>query len=446
MAAQVVEWRNVTFYSDRTARVSFSVTLIADGRIQIGYGDGVGGDNPLTRGSSATVGVESLNRNPAGQYSFNQPVLKAGLGLEYSLPAAGTIAGTVTDKNDGKPIDGAIVTLRGPAGERVITTDAKGRWKAQALLGENTVQVEAPNYVTASHPVTIAEKDQAEVVDTALTTGIATVTGGDLDWLLDKGQKATADVTVTNSGSAPLDVRISEQKRTSDGGHEAGDLPWLTLTGAAATGTVRLAAGTSTTVTVTADNAGIKPGVLIGDVLVATNAGKGETQLEPVRLATSAYWAGVDAGGTGHVDAGGFVWSPDQALGSLPWGYVGGKVRDTKADIAGTEDDALFRTQRTGKTFSYVFKNAPAGTYRIGLDFAEIKKVDAGERAFDVLADGKIALYDHDVQAKVGALTADTNMVTVEHTGGDLTIVFTCEKGEDDPILNALKVQEDPRL
>jgi subtilisin family serine protease len=446
VAAQVVEWRNVAFYSDQTARVSFSVTLIADGRIQIGYGDGVGGDNPLTRGSSATVGVESLNRNPAGQYSFNQPVLNVGLGLEYTLPAAGTIEGTVTDFNDRKPIEGAIVTLKGPAGERVITTDTKGRWKAQALVGENTVQVEAPNYVTASHPVTIAKKDQAEVMDTALTTGIATVTGGDLDWLLDKDQQATANVTVTNSGSAPLEVRISEQQRTSDGGHEAADLPWLTLTGAAATGTVRLAAGTSTTVKVTADNAGVKPGVLVGDLLVASNAGKGETQLKPVRLATSAYWKGVDAGGSGHVDASGFFWSPDQALGSRPWGYVGGKANTTRADIAGTEDDALFRTQRTGKTFSYVFKNAPAGTYRIGLDFAEIEKVKAGKRSFDVLANGTVVLYDHDVQAKVGALTADLNMVTVEHTGGDLTIVFNREKGEGDPILNALKVQEDPRL
>ncbi|MEV0217444.1 S8 family serine peptidase [Micromonospora sp. NPDC050695] len=446
LAAQVIEWRNVTFSSDRTARVSFSVTLIADGRIQIGYGDGVGGDNPLTKGSSATVGVESLTRNPASQYSFDQPVLKAGLGLEYTLPAAGTIEGTVTDKNDGKPIEGAIVTLKGPAGERVITTDVKGRWKAQALVGENTVQVGAPNYVTASHPVIIAKKDQAEVVDTALTTGIASVTGADLDWLLDKGQKATADVTVTNTGSAPMQVRVSEQKRTSDGGHEAGDLPWLTLTGAAATGTVTLAAGKATTVTVTADSAGSKPGVLVGDVLVTSTTGKAETQLKSVRLATSAYTKGVDAGGSGYVDADGFFWSPDQSVGSRQWGYVGGKVRTTKADIAGTEDDALFRTQRTGETFSYVFKNAPAGTYRIGLDFAEIEKIKAGKRAFDVLADGRIALYDHDVQAKVGALTADLNTVTVEHAGGDLKIELLRDKGESDPILNALKVQEDPRL
>ncbi|MEU4679112.1 S8 family serine peptidase [Micromonospora sp. NPDC023737] len=446
LAAEVIEWRNATFYSDQTARVSFSVTLIADGRIQIGYGDGIGGDNPVTRGSSATVGVESLTRNPASQYSFNQPVLTAGLGLEYTLPAAGTIEGTVTDANDGKPMAGAIITLKGPNGDRVITADEKGRWKAQALVGENTVEVGAPNYVTASHPVTIAKKDQAEVVDTALTTGVATVTGGDLDWLVGPDQKATADVTVTNSGSAPLEVRLSEQKRTSDGGHEAADLPWLTLTGAAATGTVTLAAGESTTVTATADNADVEPGVLVGDVLVASNAGKGETQLKPVRLATSAYWTGVDAGGSGHVGADGFVWSPDQELGSAPWGYVGGTARATKADIAGTEDDELFRTQRTGKTFSYVFKNAPAGTYRVGLDFAEIENVKVGKRTFDVLADGEVVLYDHDVQAKAGALTADVNAVTVEHAGGDLKIEFRGETGERDPILNALKVQEDPRL
>ncbi len=93
-----------------------------------------------------------------------------------------------------------------------------------------------------------------------------------------------------------------------------------------------------------------------------------------------------------------------------------------------------------------MFKDAPAGTYRIGLDFAEIEKTKVGDRAFDVLANGKVVLHDHDVQAKVGRLTADPNLVTVEHTGGDLTVAFTREKGEDDPILNALKVQEDPRL
>ncbi|MCL1871095.1 MAG: malectin domain-containing carbohydrate-binding protein [Promicromonosporaceae bacterium] len=445
LAAQVIEYRNATFYSDRTARVSFSVTLIADGRIQIGYGDGVGGDNPLTRGSSATVGVESLNHNPASQYSFDQPVLTAGLGLEYSIPASGTIEGTATDANDGAPIAGAVVTLHGTSGDRTISADAQGRWKAQALLGDTTVEVAAPNYVTSAHTVTLDHKDQAEVLDTALTTGVATVTSK-LDWFLGRDQKAKADVTVKNTGSAPLTVRLSEQARTADGGHQAADLPWLTLSGKAADGSVVLAVGESTTVTATASTAGVDPGVLAGDVLVASDAGKNATQYEPARLATSAYWLGVDVGGAGLTGADGFVWSADQALGSGAWGYTGGTVRTSTAAIGGTDDDSLFQTQRTGKTFTYTFKDAPAGTYRIGLDFAETDQVKAGARTFDVLVDGKAALYAHDVVGTVGGLTADTQEVTVVHSGGDLTVQLQGAIAQRDPILSALKVQEDPRL
>jgi hypothetical protein len=447
LAARVIEWRNVPFYSDRTARVSFSVTLIADGRIQIGYGDGIGGDNPLTRGSSATVGVESLKRNPASQYSFNEPVLTAGLGLQYTLPASGTIEGTVTDANDHKPIAGAIVTLTSETGQRVITTDDWGRWKAQALVGDTTVAVSSPNYVTDSHQVTITERGQAEVLDSALTTGIATVTG-DLEWFLGPDRTATKTVKVTNTGSAPLQVRLSEQQRTDDG-HEAADLPWLTLTGAAADGTVVVPVGDSTTVTATVDNTGVQPGVLDADVLVASNAAKGETAYRPVVLAISAYWQGVDAGGSGFSGVTGdadFDWAADRALGSGPWGYVGGSAEATKAPIAGTEDDALLQTQRTGRGFSYVFKNAPAGTYRIGLDFAEIGHARPGARAFDVLVDGEAVLYQHDVAATAGTATLDRQAVTVEHAGGDLTVEFKRLTTKRDPSINALRIQEDPRL
>jgi hypothetical protein len=93
-----------------------------------------------------------------------------------------------------------------------------------------------------------------------------------------------------------------------------------------------------------------------------------------------------------------------------------------------------------------VFKDVPAGTYRVGLEFAEIDKVKAGARAFDVLVNGDPVLHDHDVQATAGALTADVQEATVEHAGGDLTIEFSSEISERDPIINALKVREDPRL
>ncbi|WP_419702918.1 carboxypeptidase regulatory-like domain-containing protein [Promicromonospora sp. NFX87] len=440
--AQVIEYRDVTFQDAPEERISFSVTLVADGRIQIGYGPGVGGENPLTQGSSATVGVESLT-DAHQVYSYNQAVLGAGTGLEYVLPASGTLEGTVTDANDGKPVAGAVVVLTAPdGGTRTITTTKQGRWTAQALLGESTVEVRSPNYVAATRTVTLGEGGQAETLDTELTTGVAEVSGDELDWLLGPDQTATAEVKVTNTGSAPLRVSFAEQ----DG---AVDLPWLALSGATPDSPAALAVGESTMVTATVDTAATTPGKLTGDVLVSSDAGRDAEQLLPATLGVSAYWLGVDVGGKGLTGADGTVWSADQALDrrkpGATWGHVGGRVLSTRAGIAGTDDDTLFRTQRTGHTFSYLFEDAPAGTYQVGLGFAELDRVGAGARTFDVLVDGEVALYEHDVHEAVGRLTADTRTATVTHPGGDLTVELVGELGDGEPILSSLSVHEDPR-
>jgi subtilisin family serine protease len=445
LAAQIIEYRNVTFENAPDQRVSFSVTLVEDGRIQIGYGAGVGGENPLTKGSSATVGIEGLNGAPALVHSFNTPSLTAGMGLEYTLPATGTLEGVVTDTNDHKPIAGALVTLTAPdGGTRTVTANEKGLWKAQMLLGQHTVSVSAPNYVTDTDTVTFNQRGQAQTRDVGLKTGVATVSGDKLDWLLGPNQTAETRLVVTNTGSAPVTVSIAERARGKQGAAEAADLPWLVLTGDATGAPIELAVGESTTVTATVGTAGTAPGLLVGDVLVSSNDGRKPAQLVPATLAASAYWVGVNAGGSAFTDAAGFAWSADKARSNSSWGYVGGTTKATTADIAGTKDDKLFRTQRTGKTFSYVFKDAPAGTYLIGLGFAEIDKVKAGKRQFDVLVNGEPVLYDHDVQAEVGRLTADTHTATVKHTGGDLTVKLVGNTGQSDPILSTLKVLEDP--
>jgi subtilisin family serine protease len=446
LAAQIIEYRNVTFEDAPDQRVSFSVTLVEDGRIQIGYGDGVGGDNPLTKGSSATVGIEGMNGVPALVHSFNTPSLTAGMGLEYKLPVSGTLEGVVTDTNDHKPIAGALVTLTAPdGGTRTVTANAKGLWKAQMLLGEHTVNVSAPNYVAKTETVNFTQRGQAETRDVGLSTGVAKVSAEKLDWHLGPNQTAETKLVVTNTGSAPLTVSVAERVRGEQGAGEAADLPWLVLTGDATGAAIELAVGESTTVTATAGTAGTAPGLLVGDVLVSSNEGRKPAQLVPATLAASAYWVGVNAGGTAFTDAAGFAWSADQAQSHRSWGYVGGTTKATTADIAGTKDDKLFRTQRTGKTFSYVFKDAPAGTYIIGLGFAEIDKVKSGKREFDVLVDGQPVLYNHDVQAEVGRLAADTHTATVKHTGGDLTVKLVGNVGQPDPILSTLKVLEDPQ-
>ncbi|MBE1876668.1 S8 family serine peptidase [Myceligenerans pegani] len=447
--AQIIEYRDVTFHDEPSERVSFSVTLVADGRIQLGYGEGFGGENPRTHGASATVGVERLDGLRAQQYSFDQPVLTAGTGIEYVLPASGTIEGEVTDANDGEPIAGAIVTLTDDDGfSRTITTNAQGLWKAQALVGDHTVEVRTPDYETVRDTVTVAVRGDAEVIDTALATGVAEISGDDLEWFLGPDGSASSELTVTNTGSAPLEVELTEQGRDDEGGRVPADLPWLEMSGDAADGTVELGVGDSTTVTVSVDNAGIDPGVQVGDVLVSSTAGRSPEQYRRARMATSAYWLGVDVGGRGLVDSDGFVWSADRALrpGSGGWGYDGGVKRSTRAGIDGTEDDELFRTQRTGRTFSYVFEDAPEGGYRIALGFAELSRIGPGARTFDVLVNGEVVLYEYDARAEAGVLTADEHSATVEHPGGDLTVELIGETGKRHPILSSLAVLEDPRL
>ncbi|WP_211341545.1 S8 family serine peptidase [Myceligenerans xiligouense] len=448
--AAVIEYRDVTFNDERTERISFSVTLVEDGRIQIGYGDGVGGENPRTQGASATVGIENLGGSRFSQHSFNQPVLSAGSDLEYALLAAGTIEGEVTDANDGEPVAGAVVTLTSPDGStRTITADGHGRWKAKAVTGEHTVDIWSPNYTVTSDSVTISENGQAEVLDAALPTGIAEVSGDELEWFFGPEQSATAELTVTNTGTAPVEVELTERARDADGNHEPADLPWLSMSGEAAAGAVELGVGESTTATVSADNAGVDPGLLAGGVLVSSTAGRAPEQYERARMATSAYWLGVDVGGRGLDGGDGLTWSADQALrhgSDREWGYVGGGSRTTRADIENTDDDALFRTQRTGGTFSYVFEDVPAGGYQIDLGFAEIDHVAVGRRTFDVLVNGEVVLHDHDVRAEVGRLAADERNATIEHPGGDLTVELVGETGQRHPVLSALAVREDPRL
>ncbi|MBE1878818.1 carboxypeptidase regulatory-like domain-containing protein [Myceligenerans sp. TRM 65318] len=443
LEAIVVEYRNLTVWEERDVRFSYSITLIEDGRIQIGYGPGMGGEHPLTQGAGATVGIQSDDPSQAWLFSYDEPVISEGMALEYARRGQGMLEGTVTDANDGEPLAGAVVTLTDAEGTaRAVTTNKQGRWKAQMLLGEHTVEVTAPGYVADTRDVTFTEPEEERTLDAALATGIAEVEADGLDRLVAPGRTDSGEVTITNTGSAPMEVSVTTAG--ADGG-EAIDLPWLTLSGDA-TGGVALAPGESTTVTATLDAAASGPGRHTADLLITADAGRDPERRVPVRLGVSDYWRAVDAGGRGLTGSDGVTWAADRPLrGGADWGHTGGRTRSTRAGIAGTEDDRLYRTQRTGREFSYVFRDVPAGTYRIGLGFAEIEHVGPGRRTFDVVVDGEALLYEHDVREDAGWFAAAPRDVVVRHDGGDLEIEFVGEAGERGPILNALTVQDDPR-
>ena len=84
----------------------------------------------------------------------------------------GRIQGQVTDKETGKPVAGAKVTvaIAGDTTEPIITTtDAKGRWSALGLVGGQwNIDIEADGYATSRGTVSVSELRMAPPIKTAL--------------------------------------------------------------------------------------------------------------------------------------------------------------------------------------------------------------------------------------------------------------------------------------
>jgi len=109
------------------------------------------------------------------------------------------------------------------------------------------------------------------------------------------------------------------------------------------------------------------------------------------------------------------------------WGYVGGEsVERAKADVAGTENDAVYLTERYELSAYRI--QVPNGTYTVRLHFAEtFEKIDAaGQRAFTVSVEGKPVLVDFDPFAAAGdkAFTAIIKECKADVADGELTIEF----------------------
>ncbi|WP_375434994.1 malectin domain-containing carbohydrate-binding protein [uncultured Hymenobacter sp.] len=121
---------------------------------------------------------------------------------------------------------------------------------------------------------------------------------------------------------------------------------------------------------------------------------------------------------------------------------TGGAVYATTAPIAGTEDDALYQTERYG-SFTYTLP-VPNGTYTVTLHFAELYWNRAGQRVFNVAAEGTTVLNAYDIVQKVGPLTATTETFPVTVTDGVLSLAFAPGAGGvDQPKVSAIEVLRD---
>ncbi len=137
----------------------------------------------------------------------------------------------------------------------------------------------------------------------------------------------------------------------------------------------------------------------------------------------------VEAGGGVYTDSSSNIWQADRAYTSGSWGFYGPNYTDDRGTgyaINGTEDDRIYQTQRYSLSGYRV--DLGNGTYTVILHFAETYSgiTGSGQRVFDVLIEGQLALDNLDIYAEAGhstALVKRFNSIVVQD--GQLNIDFT---------------------
>jgi len=163
----------------------------------------------------------------------------------------------------------------------------------------------------------------------------------------------------------------------------------------------------------------------------------------------------VNAGGSEYNASDGTTYAadPTDALVGTSQTFSTSDWADSPPEIANTDEDPLYRTERYGTDFGYEIPVSANGTYEVTLQFAEIYQgtppdtdTDAdqtGQRVFDVTTEGQTVLDDYDIYAETGdSLTAIDETYTVEVTDGTLNVGFnaTGDDAADNAKISAIKV------
>ncbi|MQY12368.1 hypothetical protein SRB5_25010 [Streptomyces sp. RB5] len=432
----VVEWRNIKFGSATTQRVTFSAVIGEDGSYSFHYKD-IGTGN-YENGSAATIGAENATGTDAMLYAYNQPVVSDGMSLEFSTTKSAVVSGVVTDDNDGLPVAGATVGVsRDGTASGADVTDENGAYLAQVPVtaaGSYDVDVSAAHYGAGARTAALEPRGVSREGVTLKTGAIAPAGLSAYTLVIPADQQRTRTFTLANAGSA-ADWSVAEK----DG---AG---WLDAGPASG----RLAAGAEQQVTLTFDTTGAEPGsVLRGTLVVASESGRTPVREVPVTVAVPAYQAALDAGAEDvgdRVDGLGDTWTADQEYTAGSYGWVGnsGLQQTTKA-VAGTDEQALFQTSRTG-ALEYRFDGVADGVYQVELGFAELSGTKPGARVFDVMAEDAEQIPNVDVALEAGgSYRALTRSFTVEVTDGQLNLRLPAVTGKS--LVNLVRVSHRPDL
>jgi len=144
--------------------------------------------------------------------------------------------------------------------------------------------------------------------------------------------------------------------------------------------------------------------------------------------------ARINSGGPEVTTPDGTVWDADRL-------FTGGTGEGGPyTPVAGTDDDVLYQDERWGAS-SYAIPVPAAGVYTVRLHFAEMVFTggEAGLRRFGTnLEGGPVELTGYDINAAVGATTADVKAYAVQVDDGILDIEFLAEV--EQPLINAIEV------
>ncbi len=154
----IVEWSNLSILddsgNDQNASVTFEAVLYEGSNdIQFLYGDLSG---PLSNGSSATVGMQNLNRTSAVLTSFNQPTVKNKSVLTYRYQNGNyiTTSGTVDLTPPSKPVvtdEGALTSNRAQlAASWIEDIPASGIGSFQYAIGTTPGGTDVRPYTTTA--------------------------------------------------------------------------------------------------------------------------------------------------------------------------------------------------------------------------------------------------------------------------------------------------------
>jgi subtilisin family serine protease len=219
------------------------------------------------------------------------------------------------------------------------------------------------------------------------------------------------------------------------------DVPWLSENPASG----NVAVGGSQQIQVTVNTANLAPGhVYNATLFIQTNSGRVPTLRVPVSLIIPSYYQAANPGGGDYTSLDGDVWAADKAYAAGSWGYIGQSNTDsTRSAIGGTDDDPLYQNDRRG-SIEYRFDGLPNGTYQVELRFAELQNQKAGQRIFDVIAEGDFLYPALDVAGEVGKLYADDKSKFVQVTDGQLNLRFVARQGSKEPIINGIRIRQRP--